>query len=238
MLTLFGECDLLPRRRAARTPRHAPAENPNFPTLFGRQVPAHTRYGYFTWDGPSKSWEPHTTAAGDALVLAHYAAYPMPVLVLAKAAPPVFGALGRSGPVGGSDHDIHGDVFFAVYRAAVAFDAARGAKFSSYVTWHVRKAADQHLRQRRAERASRSAAVTPDAADPDAGRDLERCLAALDAATVLARLPAGDARLVCTLSGLGRRRRTLAEVGRSLGVSKTAVANRVKRIAEAFAGRD
>ena len=213
----------------------AAARPPAQPTLFGVKAPeVYPPHATCRWDAARRAWAVRLTDAGRAFVDAFLERHPRPESVLRKVNAAAYHALSRR-----AADDLHSVALHAVSRAACSWVPGRGKKFSAYAADHVHKYACELIdRRRRAARVSGPEARGDGDADPDAGRDLERCLAALDAATVLARLPAPDARLVCDLSGLGRRRRTLAEVGRSLGVSKTAVANRVKRIAEAFAGRD
>ena len=227
---LFAPADLVPVDRAAtvRRLRRVPRDdNPNFPTLFGRPCPAHTKYGYFTWDGPSKSWHPRLSKPfGQDLVLAHYKKFPLPGLVLSVAARSVFAAAGRRQSVCDPDHDLHSFARVAVCRAGVSFDPAR-ASFVTYAVWFLRKAGDLFLQEKiAADAVAPFAELTEADADPRAGRAAEIWEAAETLSTVLGRAGLADRRLLESRYGVGCDPVPVRTLAKRLRCSRQAVENR------------
>lgn len=182
---------------------------------------------------------PLTPAERDALIGRVLGRHPRPAALLHAAYP---STLRRAKFLGLSDDDVHSACLLGVWSAARLFDPARGLRFSTYLAFHMR--AKVKAECRRAERDLRRLArhgrrvvsadavvagtegltlaeVIPARSPGHAEPELTRAVAAAVARLV----PQHSRRLAVTLRwGLdGQPKRTGAEVGRLLGVSKQAV---------------
>jgi len=189
---------------------------------------------------------PLTRGEQHELIAGHLAEHPFPAAVLYARYP---GTIRHARCHGLTDDDIHAACLLGVVRAARRFDPARGLKFTTLLTWHLRNAVRNECRAaerdaRRRERQGRGLVSLDEvaaggdaplarlvAARPDAGPPPD--LAGRVRAVVERVVPAGTRRLAVLLVwGLGCRRHSQAEAGRVLGVSK----QRVQQI-EAWAVR-
>jgi RNA polymerase primary sigma factor len=129
----------------------------------------------------------------------------------------------------GQDYfDLVSDGNMALLRATERFDFARGIRFSTYATWAIARECTRRVRKERTRHA-RFVNGSPESfqliADHRGGfTELPRHERSREAIRLLlGRLDDREQRIIARRFGLADTRRTLAELGRELGISKERV---------------